>query len=66
MTDLDICRSANILLKLYGAESVFIASKGADALLDRGDVQGCSAWVRIAKAVTDLERKQPGKADSVH
>ena len=66
MNDLDIWRSANILLKRYGAEAVFIASRRADALLDQGDVQGCSAWVRIAKAITDLERKAAGKGDRVH
>ena len=66
MTEPDIWRSANILLKRYGAEAVSIASKRADALLDQGDVQGCSAWVRIAKAITDLERKAAGKGDRVH
>jgi hypothetical protein len=66
MTDLDIGRSANILLKRYGGDAVFIASKRAHALLDLDDVQGCSAWVRIAKAIDELERKQPGHANIVH
>lgn len=66
MTELDVWRSANILLKRYGGEAVFIASKRADALLDQGDVQGCSVWVRIAKAIDELERKQPGHADKMH
>jgi triphosphoribosyl-dephospho-CoA synthetase len=66
MTDLDIWRSANILLKRYGGEAVFIASKRADALLDQGDVQGSLSWVRIAKAITDLERKAAGNGDRVH
>lgn len=62
MTDRDIWRAANILLKRYGGEAVFIASKRADALLDQGDVHGCSAWIR--KAITELERKQPGATSS--
>ena len=66
MTELDIWRSANILLKRYGAEAVFIATKRADALLDQGDVQGSSAWVRIAKAITDLERRTPNVGEKVH
>ena len=66
MTELDIWRSANILLKQYAAEAVFIATKRADALLDQGDVQGCSAWVRIAKAITELERKRPAPSERVH
>ena len=66
MTELDIWRSANILLKRYGSEAVFIATNRADALLDQGDVQGCSAWVRIAKAITDLERRALSVGDKVH
>lgn len=62
----DIWRAASILLKRYGAEAVFIASKRANALLDQGDHHGCSTWIRIAKAITELERKQAGKADRIH
>jgi hypothetical protein len=66
VTDLDIWRSANILLKWYGAESVFIATKRSDALLDQGDVEGCSDWVRIAKAISDLERNTACSGERVH
>jgi hypothetical protein len=66
MTELDIWRSADILLKRYGGEAVFIAAKRSDVLLDQGDYQGCSTWVRIAKAIAELERKAAGKGDRVH
>ena len=66
MTERDIWRSANILLKRHGGEALFIASKQADALLDQGDHEGCSAWVRIAKAITELERKAPERGEGVH
>lgn len=66
MTELDIWRSANILSKRYVGEAAFIASKRADAPFDLGDVQGCWAWVRIAEAIAELERKSAGKGDRVH
>lgn len=66
MTDLDIWRCANLLLKRYGGEAVFIASKRADALLDQGDLAGRSAWIRIAKAIAELERKSPDRKEHVH
>lgn len=66
LTDLDISRSASILLTRYGTEAVFVASRQADKLLEQGDVQGCLAWVRIAKAITELEPKTAGKSDLVH
>lgn len=66
MTELDIWRSANILLKRCSGEAVFIASKRADWLLDQGDVQGCSIWGRITNAVAELEGKAPGRGEAVH
>jgi hypothetical protein len=65
MTDLDIWRSANILLKRYGVDAMLIATRRADALFDQGDVQGCSAWIRISRAIASLERKRAG-GDTVH
>jgi hypothetical protein len=66
MHELDVWRTANILLKRYGAEAVFIASRRADALLEQGDTQGCSAWVRITRAITDLERKKPRGGEALN
>ena len=66
MTELDIWRSANILLNRYGGEAVIVATKRADALLDQGDPEGCSAWVRIAKAIAELERKSRTKREALH
>ena len=51
MDEIDTWRAANILVKRYKGEAVFVAAKRADALLERGDHEGCSAWVRIGKAV---------------
>jgi hypothetical protein len=62
---LDIWRAANILLKRYRGEALFIASRRADALLDQGDIAGCSAWIGITKAITELEQK-PGASDSLN
>ena len=58
-SELDTWRAANVLLKRYGGEALFIATRRADALLDRGDPEGCSVWIRIATAITELERKAP-------
>jgi hypothetical protein len=66
MSDLDIWRSAKILSKRYGSEAEFIASKRVEALLDQGDIQGFSEWMRIAKTIAELERKVAGKRDLPH
>jgi len=58
VADFDIWRTANILLKRYRGEAVLIATKRADALLDQGDCAGCSAWIKIVRVITELERKE--------
>jgi hypothetical protein len=45
-------------------EALFIAVRRADELLDQGNSEECSAWIRIAKAITELERK--ASADPVN
>lgn len=60
MTDLDIWRCAKLLLKRFGGKAVFIATRRSDALLDQGDTNGCTTWIQITCAITDLERKQAG------
>jgi hypothetical protein len=54
-------------LKRYGGKAVFIAGRRADALLVLGDPKGWRAWVRIAKTMTELERKiRSAKGKSQH
>ena len=40
ISDLDIYRAANLLIKQHGAEAEFVAAQRADQMLDRGDVDG--------------------------
>lgn len=38
--DLDIYRSANVIIKQYGDDAPIQVAMRADALLDKGDVEG--------------------------
>jgi len=40
------------------ARLYLLPPKRADALLAQGDAQGFGAWTKIAKAITELERKR--------
>ena len=48
---LDLYRSANLLVKQYGTEARIEAAMHADAVLDRGDLDGQAAWLRICRAI---------------
>ena len=50
-SDLDIYRSANVLVKHHGQDAPIEAAMRADELLEAGDLEGCEVWKRIVKAV---------------
>jgi hypothetical protein len=66
MNELDVWRAANILLKRYKADAVLIAAKRADALLDQGDMEGCGVWIRVTRAITELEQKMAAGGERRH
>jgi hypothetical protein len=53
MDEIDIWRVADLLVKEFGEEAVFRASQRADAMLDQGDTDGFTAWLKIVKGNRD-------------
>ncbi len=58
--DLDIYRSANILVKQHGKDAPIQAAMRADAMLEAGDLDGYAVWKRILRAVEELQGAAPG------
>ncbi len=56
-SDLDIYRSANVLVKQHGQDAPIEAAMRADAMLDNGDLDGYAVWKRVIKAVEELLSK---------
>jgi hypothetical protein len=58
--DIDIYRTANQLMKQWGAfEAEIEAAQRADAFLESGDMEGRSVWLRIMEAVRELSAAGP-------
>ncbi len=53
-SDLDIYRSANLLVKRHGPDAPIHAAMRADELLEAGDLDGCAVWRRILRATEEL------------
>ncbi len=64
--DLDIYRSANLLVKQHGQDAPRHAAMRADTMLDKGDLDGYAVWKRILKAVEELQRAEPEQGGKVH
>ena len=65
-SDLDIYRSANVLVKQYGQDAPIEAAMRADAMLERADLDGYAVWRRIQRPVGELQRAEPKSSEAVH
>ncbi len=65
VSDIDIYRSAKILVNQHGAEAPIDAAMRADAMLEKGDLDGQRVWLRILAAVNELLDPRPGDGAAV-
>ena len=66
-SNLDIYRSANVLVKQHGDDAPIHAAMRADEMLDKGNLDGCAVWKRIIKAVEELQGTTvPKPGEAVH
>jgi hypothetical protein len=61
VSDLDIWRAANLLIKRHGADAEIEAARRADLKLERGDRDGLIVWMRIRRAVADVQSPPVGR-----
>ena len=55
-SDLDIFRTANELIHEHGEDAALEATMRADAMLEKGDLEGQVVWKRILRAVEEIQR----------
>ena len=65
-SDLDIYRSANLLVKQHGQDAPIHAAMRADAMLETGDLGGLAVWKRVLRAVEELQGTEPKSGEAVH
>jgi len=56
---IDIYRSAKIYIDQHGDQAALQAAMQADGLLDAGDMDGATTWLKIVKAVEVLQATEP-------
>ncbi len=65
-SDLDIYRSANELIEQHGEDAPILAAMRADELMETGDMDGRTVWLRIVKAVEELLSEERPDDAEVH
>jgi hypothetical protein len=53
--DVDIWRTAKLLIDQYDDDAPIRAAQRADAQLSKGDMEGRRVWLRVLKAIEELE-----------
>ena len=64
--DIDIFRSAKLLIDKHGDDAALIAIKRATKMLDAGNVDGYAVWKRILRAIEDMKQETPRPGEHQH
>jgi hypothetical protein len=59
--DRDVWRAANLLIREHRVEAEIKAARRADEMLERGDHEGQLVWLRIRRAIIELQAAPIGK-----
>lgn len=66
MDEIDIWRTAKILIDAHGDNAWLEAARRADHCLEDGNPEGINVWKRVLRAVEDLQRQKPASRESVN
>lgn len=59
MDEIDIWRTAKLLMDTHGDTASMEAAMRADAALDNGELAAVDVWKRVMRAVENLQRTAP-------
>ena len=66
-SEIDIYRSAKLLIDQHGEDAPVFAAMQADTRMEAGDIDGCAVWKRVIRAIKELlDQKPPGDGKSIH
>ncbi len=63
-SDLDIYRSAKLLIDQHGDDAPIFAAMQADKCLEAGNLDGKATWMRVIGAIKELLDQQPPSSDT--
>ncbi len=65
-SDLDIFRTANVLIHEHGEDAALEAAQSADAMLEKGRLDGQRVWKRVLAAIKEIQRQEPREGEAVN
>lgn len=65
-SEADVWTAARQMMELYPEYPSLTAAQRADGALDDGDMEGSAFWIRVTKALEDMERKAPRHGERIN
>ena len=65
ISEKDVLLSASVLIREHADEAAQEAAKAAENYRRKGDMDGHALFKRIEAAVVELQKKAPGKSDTI-
>jgi hypothetical protein len=63
-SEIDVFRTANVLIREHGEDAAMEAAQRADAMLEKGSVDGQRMWRRVLAAVKEIQRQEPREGEA--
>ena len=65
-SEIDIYRTANVLIREHGEDAALEAAQRADAMLEKGTIEGQRLLKRVLAAVKEIQRPMAAAAEAVN
>lgn len=65
VSDIDIYRTANIIIKQYGDQALFEAQDRVERFQKIGDADAIKTWSRIVDAIDFIQGSEPPKSGTM-
>ena len=62
--EIDIYRSAHLLIEQHGEDAPIFAAMQADKCLEAGDLDGKAVWMGVIRAIKGLLDQKPPSSDT--
>ena len=63
---INIWRTARLMIELHNVDAEIRAAQRADELLDAGDVDGARVWKMVSRHIKELRGFPPGHSEKIH
>ncbi len=65
-SDLDIYRTASVLIREHSEDAALEAAQRADVMREKGSLDGQRMWKRVLAAVKEIRREEPREGEVVN